>query len=589
MPRQSKPSELSLQAQNGSSKTIATGANNSPGVNLQGVDLGSFGGGFEHDVASGLTPLPPQSAPQSPPGSPRLQHGQSRDSSKTFLSNFKNRISPDSEQKQKKDSRQGSSEDSEYRPSTSSMSKVYHLRNNPGSTPELSLVGSNENTGKEQTPGDNAPTLPGPRPAPTSQRSEDSTASKRRDKVPFGFGRGNVSRSKSISKSATRRDSDSKSSRPRVNGDSYENQPPPNTAPLQLDSSGPNMGALSLPSRGKDGDKRGKSVERAPANASEENLSRPGKEQRGSHFKMGGVMNNAKSTGGRLFGRLGLKRSDSDDKKKERDIPDSEYQLKVINLPLIEQTRATRISKHLSGCKDKTEYWMPSLPWRCIDYLNTNCEEEGLYRIPGSGPQVKHWQRRFDTELDIDLLSEEVRDTNEIASMLKAWLRELPTEIMPQDLQQNLAAELEKENPQYKNVGQPASQKLRDALSELPPFNYYLLFAITCHLSLLLTNKDRNKMDLNNLAVCVGPCLHLERWLFNYLVGDWRHCWQGCYTEKEYLRTEELHEAGFDADEAVSVQSEAVDSKPASAHDDFPKMNQNQPHHHHRSRSENAS
>lgn len=28
------------------------------------------------------------------------------------------------------------------------MSKVYHLRNNPGSTPELSLVGSAESVGK---------------------------------------------------------------------------------------------------------------------------------------------------------------------------------------------------------------------------------------------------------------------------------------------------------------------------------------------------------------------------------------------------------------------------------------------------------
>lgn len=169
-----------------------------------------------------------------------------------------------------------------------------------------------------------------------------------------------------------------------------------------------------------------------------------------------------------------------------------------------------------------------------------------MYRIPGSGPKVKHWQRRFDSELDIDLLSEEVTDTNEIASMLKAWLRELPSEMMPASLQKSLAVQLEKENPNYKNVGQPASQLLRDCLSDLPPYNYYLLFAITCHLSLLLTNKDINKMDLNNLAVCVGPCLNLDRWLFNYLVGDWRHCWQGCYTEKDYLKVEEMVEAGVD-------------------------------------------
>lgn len=45
-------------------------------------------------------------------------------------------------------------------------------------------------------------------------------------------------------------------------------------------------------------------------------------------------------------------------------------------------------------------------------------------------------------------------------------------------------------------------------------------------------------MDLNNLSICIGPCLNLERWLFNYLVGDWRNCWQGCWTEKQQLDDE---------------------------------------------------
>lgn len=34
----------------------------------------------------------------------------------------------------------------------------------------------------------------------------------------------------------------------------------------------------------------------------------------------------------------------------------------------------------------------------CSSYLNfKGCEEEGLYRVPGSGKDIKHWQRRFDT------------------------------------------------------------------------------------------------------------------------------------------------------------------------------------------------
>ena len=46
---------------------------------------------------------------------------------------------------------------------------------------------------------------------------------------------------------------------------------------------------------------------------------------------------------------------------------DENYICKVINQPLIKQTRLTRISKRLEDSKDKTEFWMPSLPWRCIE------------------------------------------------------------------------------------------------------------------------------------------------------------------------------------------------------------------------------
>ncbi|KAF2166655.1 hypothetical protein M409DRAFT_23286 [Zasmidium cellare ATCC 36951] len=550
MPRHSKPSELALQNGNGPQNGVQPGPNSSP-MNLQGVDLGSFGGGFEHDVAAGLTPLPAQ--PQSSPGSPRSA-AHNRDPSKNFLSNFKSRISPEQEQKQKKDSRQGSHEDDECRPGTSSMSKIYHLRKNPGSTPELSLVGSQDNVHKDTTDANEKPPLPGPRPQPTPHHSEDSTTSgKRKDNSkPFRIG---ITRSKSI-----RRDSDSKT-RPKTNGkDSFEQQAPPNTAPLQSDWPGSESRMLG---KNQEKDKRGKSAERAPASDSQENLARPGRDHKPNAFKAGGknALSKARTGGGNLLNRLGkIGRSTSSN---EKEIPDHEYQFKVINQPLVEQTRMTRISKELSGCRDKTEYWMPALPWRCIDFLNSNCEQEGLYRVPGSGFHVKTWQRRFDTELDIDLLSTEVLDPNEIASVLKAWLRELPTEIMPQSLQRELAIEMEKVNPKFKNVGESAPQVLRDALSDLPPFNYYLLFAITCHLSLLLTNKDKNKMDLHNLAVCVQPCLYLDRWLFNYLVGDWRHCWQGCYTEKEYLKVEERVEAGLDPE--VHSESELGDERSLSS------------------------
>lgn len=194
-------------------------------------------------------------------------------------------------------------------------------------------------------------------------------------------------------------------------------------------------------------------------------------------------------------------------------------------------------------------------------YLNLNCESEGLYRIPGSGPQVKHWQRRFDEELDVDLLDEkELYDPNNIGSLLKLWLRQLTEKegIFPVHKQQELGQILYEKDPEFSRQGKPVPQELKDTLSHLSPYNYYLLFAVTCHLSLLLSHHETNRMDLNNLNICIGPCLKLERWLFNWLVGDWRHCWQGCFTEKQYLNAENDSETAIDSNSLLSSTDDTV-------------------------------
>ena len=106
------------------------------------------------------------------------------------------------------------------------------------------------------------------------------------------------------------------------------------------------------------------------------------------HSKAAGILNN------RFFGGHSKNESTA---PKGPVVDDEHYVLKVINLPLVEQARLTRISKRLEDSRDKTEFWMPAFPWRAIDYLNyKGSEVEGLYRVPGSGPQIKKWQRKFD-------------------------------------------------------------------------------------------------------------------------------------------------------------------------------------------------
>lgn len=84
-----------------------------------------------------------------------------------------------------------------------------------------------------------------------------------------------------------------------------------------------------------------------------------------------------------------------------------------------------------------------------------------------------------------------------------------------------------------------APQLLKDELSKLPPYNYYLLFATTCHLNLLHTYVDQNKMDYRNLCICFQPCMKIDAFCFYFLVCDWKNCWQGCWTEKEFAQKEE--------------------------------------------------
>jgi hypothetical protein len=80
--------------------------------------------------------------------------------------------------------------------------------------------------------------------------------------------------------------------------------------------------------------------------------------------KMGERMETARKG---MFGKLGRSSSNHD---REAQIPKEPYHFKIIHLPLVEQTRLTRISSRLEHSKDKTEFWMPALPWRCIEYVN---------------------------------------------------------------------------------------------------------------------------------------------------------------------------------------------------------------------------
>lgn len=167
--------------------------------------------------------------------------------------------------------------------------------------------------------------------------------------------------------------------------------------------------------------KRNRSADRAAtrgvAGAASENVRTPSKERRNpiqdpsrdrepGHFFQN--IRNSKSkasdiskAGKGFFGKLTRSGSSHDrdgngDGQHEWN-PDN-YTPTIIRMGIVDQTRETRISKRLEMSRDKTEFWLPALPWRCIDYLNLKgTEVEGLYRVSGSVRELKYWQMRFDT------------------------------------------------------------------------------------------------------------------------------------------------------------------------------------------------
>ena len=113
-------------------------------IALEGVDLSSIEGGIgglSHHNARGL----------SPPRSPRHNRDQSNNSITGVMAGKTREPSADrlKEQRDPRSQAQQSREAEDHRPGSSSMSKIYHLRKAPGSTPELSLVGSAESVAKD--------------------------------------------------------------------------------------------------------------------------------------------------------------------------------------------------------------------------------------------------------------------------------------------------------------------------------------------------------------------------------------------------------------------------------------------------------
>ena len=142
MPRHANPKELTINLTAVDDRHAPRDRPVSSPIALEGIDLSSIDGGIGQSSLPALPASPPASSPSS----------RKTSASKSILSTFNKGTALQEQQEAKKQARRMQEQEGRV-PETGSMSKVYHLRKAPGSTPELSLVSSAESVAKGQNEG----------------------------------------------------------------------------------------------------------------------------------------------------------------------------------------------------------------------------------------------------------------------------------------------------------------------------------------------------------------------------------------------------------------------------------------------------
>ncbi|KJK78623.1 hypothetical protein H634G_05998 [Metarhizium anisopliae BRIP 53293] len=154
---------------------------------------------------------------------------------------------------------------------------------------------------------------------------------------------------------------------------------------------------------------------------------------------------------------------------------------------------------------------LPSVVYRCIQYLDhhTAVDEEGIFRLSGSNAVIKQLRERFNTNGDVNLVADEqYHDIHAVASLLKLYLRELPTAILTTDLHVPFLHTTEIPDLDEKVA------KMNELAQRLPRANATLLKYLIAFLIRVIKNSKVNKMTVRNVGIVFSPTLNIPAQVF---------------------------------------------------------------------------
>ncbi|PBP25787.1 rhogap with PH domain protein [Diplocarpon rosae] len=154
---------------------------------------------------------------------------------------------------------------------------------------------------------------------------------------------------------------------------------------------------------------------------------------------------------------------------------------------------------------------LPAVVYRCIEYLAAKnaAGEEGIFRLSGSNVVIKQLRERFNVEGDVNLITDDqYYDIHAVASLLKLYLRELPTTILTRELHLEFLGVTELQAVKEK------TSALNGLVRRLPRSNNALLRYLSGFLINIVNHADTNKMTVRNVGIVFSPTLNIPAPVF---------------------------------------------------------------------------
>ncbi|KAF9127847.1 hypothetical protein BGW39_005511 [Mortierella sp. 14UC] len=227
---------------------------------------------------------------------------------------------------------------------------------------------------------------------------------------------------------------------------------------------------------------------------------------------------------------------------------------------------------------------VPAILVRCAEFLEAKgIDEVGLYRVPGSHASVQKLKLMFDSGKDHNLLAMDAIDPNDIATLLKLYLRELPTPLLPAVFLEQFQTLL--------STDRQICHNLRGILIGLPRPNYVVLSYLCHHLSRIAAHADKTKMNVSNLGVVFAPTLSIGSVLFKALLGGYydtvdsaesrekglKIVWGGLLQEVEYDVSEWPEDSTHPLQSPLTPAQEIVQASTLAVPSSFPTYSQSAP------------